>query len=152
MNRDAAIAAFQVHAWIHKFPWQHVETLAGLAEEAQFKAGDVIFREGDPADKFYFINAGDVGLEAQSGGRTVVVEVIHPGEEIGWSAMMDGGVRRFTARAQTDIYAIALTGYKLAEHCERNPAFGLVLMKHLVYIAAERLDATRLQLIQSSPR
>ena len=146
MNQEAALTALRAHPWIRNFPWQHLETLANLAEEVHFQPGDTIFREREAPDNFYFINGGEVRLECAMDGRQLTVERIHAGEEIGWSSLMDGGVRHFTARAETEVSAIALSGVKLREVCERNPAFGFVLMKHLLFIAAERLDATRLRL------
>lgn len=149
MNQDAALAALHAHPWIHNFPWQHLETLANLAEEVHFEPGHTIFQQGQPSDSFYFINGGEVRLECEVDGRQVTVETVHPGQEIGWSALMEGGERHFTAKAETDVYAVVLTGVRLREACERNPSFGFVLLKHLLFVAGERLDATRMELIQT---
>jgi hypothetical protein len=41
----------------------HLAILAEVAKEAQFKAGDVLFREGGPASQ-YLIESGKIALEA----------------------------------------------------------------------------------------
>jgi len=146
---DAALLVLRGHQWIHNFPWQHIETLARLAEEVHFAPGETIFRQGELSDIFYMITGGTVALEAVMDG-TQVVQSVRQGEEIGWSALMDGGVRHFTAKAATEVYALALAGPKLRETCERNPQFGYILMKHLLFIVAERLDATRMQLLEAT--
>jgi CRP/FNR family transcriptional regulator, cyclic AMP receptor protein len=149
MSPDRLLSALHAHPWIQGFTRQYIETLASVAEEVHFRPGQTIFREGDASDNFYFIIGGNVRLESRVDGSAVTVQVVGSGEEIGWSAMMEGGVRRFTAKADRDVYAIALSSAKLLEACERNASFGFVLMKHLLFVVAERLDATRLQLIHA---
>jgi CRP-like cAMP-binding protein len=147
---DAALSVLRGHQWIHNFPWQHIEILAGLAEEVHFVPGATIFRQGELSDIFYLITGGTVMLEAMMDGMPTAVQSVHQGAEIGWSALMDDGVRHFTAKAATEVYALALAGPKLHETCERNPQFGYGLMKHLLIVVAERLDAAHMQLLQAT--
>jgi CRP/FNR family cyclic AMP-dependent transcriptional regulator len=138
------------HQWIHNFPWQHIETVGNLAEEVEFRPGDTIFHQGERSDVFYMITSGNVSLETVMCGKAAIVQTLCQGEEIGWSALMDEGVRHFTAKATTHVHALALSGPKLRETCERNPHFGYLLMKHLLFVVAERLDSTRLQLLEAT--
>ena len=117
---DAALSVLRGHQWIHNFPWHHLETLASLAEEVHFAPGDTIFRQGELSDIFYMITGGTVTLEAVMDGMPIALQSVHQGEEIGWSALMDGGVRHFTAKAATEVYALAY----LVQNCAK-PASGI---------------------------
>ena len=60
--------------------------LAGCASNVHFDAGEVIFREGEPADAFYVVRHGTVALETpRARARPVMVETIDAGEVLGWS-------------------------------------------------------------------
>lgn len=48
-----------------------------------YDKGDVIFREGDPADRIYFIYAGRVKVTKSAGNRDIILEILGPGEAVG---------------------------------------------------------------------
>jgi len=127
---------------------RHLERLAGLAKEVRFKEGQVIFREGERHGRFYLLSEGEVALEA--GGSTLVQ--LKPGDAMGWSSLVgcEGGAH-FEARALTPVRALAFDGAQLAAACEADPAFGYFIMKALLGVVTERLDATRLQLAGDHP-
>ncbi|HUA19446.1 MAG TPA: cyclic nucleotide-binding domain-containing protein [Bryobacteraceae bacterium] len=120
-----------------------LERLAGLAKEARFKAGQVIFEEGQRHGRFFLLSEGGVALE--TGGR--VLAELQPGDALGWSSLsVSPGGAHFRARAVTPVRALAFDGAQLAAACEADPAFGYFIMKALLSVVTERLDATRLQL------
>ena len=42
---------------------QYLELLAGCASNVRFEAGESIYREGDPADRFWVVRHGRVALD-----------------------------------------------------------------------------------------
>ena len=65
---------------------EHLKILAGDAMHTQFTPGQIIFREGDPANRFYLIEEGRVSLESHRRDEVpVAVQVIGPGDVLGWS-------------------------------------------------------------------
>src|SRR5579883_2046704 len=60
ISRELFLGALGSHLG-HDEPWV-TERLAGLIEEDSLRAGDVLFRAGDPPDHYYFIRTGKVEL------------------------------------------------------------------------------------------
>jgi CRP-like cAMP-binding protein len=135
------------HEWARKLPWRQIEMLAKLAEERHFQPGEVLFQLGDIADHFYVIASGTVGMTLLWNANTFIAQAIIDREEIGWDALIEGAKRCFTAKAMTPVKALVLNGPKLLAECDRDPQFGLLLMKHLLRVVSERLDASRLLLL-----
>lgn len=121
---------------------KHLQKLLPLAHDATFNAGDIIFREGDRSRNLHLIVSGDIALES-SGTR---VQTLHAGEAMGWSALIPGTRTRFQARALTPVTTVAFSGDSLHAACDRDPEIGYALMKNLLELVTERLDATRMQL------
>ena len=111
----------------------HVKLIAECACHTQFDEGDVIFRQGDSANRFYLIERGTVQLEAalQSGERCVVAGTIGSGGVLGWSWLFEPYEWQFTARALTETTAIFFYGTVLREHCETDPSLGFELFKRM---------------------
>jgi CRP/FNR family cyclic AMP-dependent transcriptional regulator len=126
--------------------------LALLAEVAMFKefpAGEVIFREGDPANRFYLILEGEVALESAPPDRpAVILQTIGRDDVLGWSWLFPPYYWHFDARATVPTKAIFFYGTWLRENCERDRDFGYEMMKRMSAIMIERLQATRRKLAE----
>src|SRR5512138_1408588 len=81
-----------------------LELIAGCAKNVRFEAGDVVFREGDPADAFYVVRHGTVAIEAHAPPRpAMTIETIGAGEVIGWSWIVPPYRWNFDARALSQV-------------------------------------------------
>jgi CRP-like cAMP-binding protein len=113
-----------------------------------FRAGEFVFREGDNADSFYFIRQGKLVIETyvpQKG--PIAIQTREAGEVAGWSWMVPPYKWRFDARAVELTRAIALDGKCLRDKFEKDHDLGYELMKRFSVLIAQRLEATRLQLL-----
>ena len=126
-----------------------IEKLATLARPVGFARNEVIFREGDDCHDFYLLLDGRVALEIVSDGVPHRVHTLSAGDELGWSAVLMGQGKYFQARALEQVHALAFEGGDLIALCERDPTFGYKLMHRLLGVVAERLQATRLQLLDT---
>jgi CRP-like cAMP-binding protein len=75
------------------------EALAPLCRMRGYEKGETIFREGDPADRIYFVHIGRVKIVKAAGGRDVIIEIVGPGEPVGAVAVFER--RPFPASAVT---------------------------------------------------
>lgn len=121
--------------------------LLPLAEEQQFESGQLIFHEGDKSSFLHLIVSGEVALEMVAAGRRVRVQTLQAGEAMGWSALTADSHTHFQARALSPVSTIAFASERIRQACESDPAMGYVLMKRLLELVTERLDATRMQLL-----
>jgi CRP/FNR family transcriptional regulator, cyclic AMP receptor protein len=126
--------------------------LALLAEVAMFKefaTNEIIFREGDPANRFYLILDGEVAIEsAQRDGPSVVLQTVGRDDVLGWSWLFPPYYWHFDARATEPTKAIFFYGTWLRENCERDRDFGYEMMKRMSAVMIERLQATRRKLAE----
>lgn len=133
--------------------WPALEALAASAMHSQFAANEVIFKEGDPANRFYLLLSGRVVLEARvQDAAPVPIQTIEAGDVLGWSWMFPPFFWRFGARAIEPVEAIFFYGTRLREQAEDNPSIGYELMKRMTGVMLERLQATRQQLAQAQKK
>jgi CRP/FNR family transcriptional regulator, cyclic AMP receptor protein len=136
--------AAKEHELLKRLESRHLEKLAGLAREAEFRSGHIIFHQGEQASYFYLLTQGSVALESIAKGRRVTVQTLQAGDAMGWSAVTEPDhSAHFEARALTPVRAIAFDGAQLRAACESDPSFGYVMMRALLGLVTERLDAIR---------
>jgi CRP-like cAMP-binding protein len=122
--------------------------LAGCAGNVHFSAGDTLFRQGEPADVFYVVRHGSVALEIFVPTRgPVLIETIEPGEVIGWSWLFAPYRWHFDARALSTVRATGFDGACLRKKCDDDPVLGYDLMGRFAQVLMERLQWTRLRLL-----
>jgi CRP-like cAMP-binding protein len=116
----------------------------------RFNAGETIFREGDPANRFYLILSGKVAVESyvrEQGFK--VIQTIGTGEVLGWSWLFPPYYWHFDARAVESTEALFFYGTPLRTECETDHELGYELLKRMAEIMLQRLQATRRQLLES---
>jgi CRP/FNR family cyclic AMP-dependent transcriptional regulator len=122
--------------------------LAGCASNVHFDPGGVLFREGDEADTFYLVRGGSVALELFVPARgPITIETLESGEVAGWSWLFPPYRWHFDAKALTAVRATAFDGACLRGKCDADPALGYELMSRFAQVLIERLQWTRLRLL-----
>ena len=145
--KETILEMLRQHPFVAGFEAHHVEKLAGLATQIRFERDQVIFREGDDWPEFYLIVSGLVALEIAAPGHTFRVQTLFAGDELGWSALLMGKGKQFQARTLERVDALAFEGADLLAACQDDTHFGFILMQRLLGVVSERLQATRLQLL-----
>ena len=140
-------AVLRSHAFVAGFEPTHLDRLAAMAQEVRFDRDEVIFREGDEWPRFYLIVSGMVAVEMAAPDHTIRVQTLFAGDELGWSALLTGRGKYFQARTLERVEALAFDGDRLLAACREDAAFGFAFIYRLLAVVAERLQATRLQVI-----
>ena len=129
---------------------EQIHLMAGCAKNVVYPPQTFLFREGQNADEFYLIREGGLSLEVASpkfGG--IVIQTVHAGEILGWSWLFPPYRWHFDARTLEQVRATSLNGKCLREKCEKDPKLGFALMKRFAGVLVDRLQSTRLQLIEA---
>ncbi|MBM3880578.1 MAG: cyclic nucleotide-binding domain-containing protein [Verrucomicrobia bacterium] len=127
-------------------PYQQI--LAGCGRNVVFKTGAFVFREGDESREFYLLRAGKVAIEVDVPGRgAMIIQTLGEGDVLSWSWMVPPYKKRFDARAVELTRAIAFDGACIGKKCEADAKLGYEFFRRFTVVIAERLAATRLQLL-----
>ena len=127
---------------------EHLELIAGCAGTARAGAGEMLFLEGEPADRFFVLRRGTVALETRApAGPPLVIETLHPGEVVGWSWLVPPFHWHFDGRAVDDVRAIAFDAACLRGKADADPALGYDLLQRFAQVMVDRMQSARLRLL-----
>jgi CRP-like cAMP-binding protein len=125
-----------------------LELIAGCGSNVRFLEGETLFRQGDPADTFLVLRHGSITLETFVPTRgAVTIETLEAGEVVGWSWLFPPYRWHFDARATSLVRATSFDGACLRGKCEADPKLGYDLMSRFAQVVIERLQWTRLRLL-----
>jgi CRP/FNR family transcriptional regulator, cyclic AMP receptor protein len=126
---------------------EQLKGVAALGEQVEFADGGSLLVEGQPADAFFLIREGFVALQTESPAGVITIETLHNGDPVGWSWLFEPHLNHFDARSRGVTHAVRFDGAALNERCTQEPELGYELMRSFASVIVERLDATRLQLL-----
>ena len=122
--------------------------VCSCAKNVRFEAKQYLFHQGDPANEFYLLRHGHVALEIAAPGRGALsFQTLREGEVVGVSWLLPPYRWQYDAQALELTRAIAIDGACLRAKCESDHDLGYQVMKRVVSILIERLQATRLQIL-----
>jgi CRP/FNR family transcriptional regulator, cyclic AMP receptor protein len=147
-STPAVESIIKEHPFLQGLSPHQQRLLADCAMHVRFKEGQLIFREGDPANRFYLIQKGKVALESmvKDCGTRVILE-LGPGEVLGWSWLFPPYYWHFDARVVEPTEALFFYGTPLRDECESDHELGYELMKRCAAVMMGRLQAVRRQLL-----
>ncbi len=123
---------------------EHINWLAGQAEETRFDADQLVARQGERADRFFLLLEGSLGVEIPAiAGPKLEVTQLGPDQIFGWSWLIRPFKWHFNARALEPTRALDFDGKAILEHCEEDPEFGYALLKMFSYLMATRLESAQ---------
>lgn len=136
------------HPMFAGLPTGDLALIARCGQNVRLPWGAALFEEGGRADTFYVIRRGKIALETHApGSPTIVISTLGDGDVVGWSWLFPPYRWQFDGRVVEDTSAVALDGACLRERCDADPELGYRLMQRFARLAGERLQATRLQLL-----
>ncbi len=118
-----------------------VATVAAHLQARQLQAGEVLFREGEPADRLFVLTRGSVSILSapDRNGRTQRYLSVSPGMMLGETAMLDGGGRTASAVADAPTVVHALSLEALEAIGRSHPEVAVRLHRNVALHLAQRL-------------
>ena len=136
------------HPFLKDLEPEYLTLLAGCAMNVRFGEGSFLFREGEAADRCFLIREGKLALEIAAPGRgSIIVQTLGAGHVAGFSWLLEPHQWQFDGRAVEPVHAVALDGTCLSGKCADDPRLGFELTQLFARLAIQRLQATRLQLL-----
>ena len=147
MEKDIE-ALLTEHPFFKDMTTPHRTLIAGCGKNVGFNTGELLARTGEPANAFFAIRHGRMSIELHSPERgPLILQTLEAGDIVGWSWLFPPYHWKFDVRAVEQVRAISFDGACLRGKCERDPAMGYEFMKRFAQVFMERLEATRLQLL-----
>ena len=136
------------HPFFQGLDPQLVHAAARLARERRFDTGEMLVRDGDPAEWFFLIFQGKLALEVATPEKPhLTIQTIGPGEVLGWSWLVPPYLWRFDARALKPTRVLAIDGAAFRHTLATHPEHGYQFLVRLLPIIAQRLENTQIQLL-----
>ena len=136
------------HPFFKGMKEEDIRTIADCGEDANFEEGQIIFRQNEVAVRFFVLLEGTVSLEIQAGEQAPhVIQTRGPGDVFGWSWILPGEEWKFNARVIDPVKAIVIHTPCLYGKIENDSALGYELLRRFAGIMVDRLQATRMQLM-----
>ncbi len=123
--------------------------LRPLFLHCSYQSGNIIFRQGDPAEMLYIVMAGKVRIFFKpEDGPELTVSTINPGGVFGWSAVFGSVDYTSGAVCEKDVDLLCVRGDDLKNLCEDKPETGILIIERLAAVVAERLRSTHTQVVE----
>jgi CRP-like cAMP-binding protein len=127
--------------------------VADVAVPRSFRAGEVVFREGDDSDTCYIVRSGHArAVREHADGRQITLATFGSGDIFGELAMFDDERRSATVEAVDDLDVLGIPGIDFRSLLVRFPDIAVKLAIALgrrLRAANERLARQSFQTVQS---
>jgi CRP/FNR family cyclic AMP-dependent transcriptional regulator len=129
------------------------EQIAAISRVVEFPPDHLIFRQGEPGSTVYVVVEGAVSLEVKSPTGFRQTLTVGEGELLGWIPVLRAGDRIASARTLRPTRVVEIHMAQLFPLFETDARLAYDFMRATVFAVAQRLEATRLQLLDlySSP-
>jgi SulP family sulfate permease len=140
--KGAPTNARPLHEWLAEVlgSKEQGDFLARECVRLEVAAGDIVAKQGDPADAMHFIIDGRLSILVDTGDKQIRVRSLGPHTTVGEMGLISGQPRNATIRAEkaSVLYALSLDAYERIKL--ENPAIGQALLGYIVTVMSERLS------------
>ncbi|HSM24006.1 MAG TPA: cyclic nucleotide-binding domain-containing protein [Anaerolineaceae bacterium] len=120
-----------------------IQQIKPLMVFCSFPADMVLFEQGDRADNFYILIAGEVALHFKPyDGPSLVMSKITSGGIFGWSAALNREKYSAAAITTSETRAIKMKASDLKKLCAKDPVVGTLFLDRLVGVISEKLQVS----------
>lgn len=120
---EAVIAAIQERCFLSTYP-----------------KGEIVFEEGEPGDRMYLIESGQVKVYSEEKGQEKLLSYLGPGSFFGETALLTGEPRNSTVQVMLDAELVVISKRDLEELVRAHPSLGLELSRELGRRLAHQLQ------------
>lgn len=102
---------------------EKIRQIAHRATRMSLNPGDVLFKEGDFADAYYFLLSGKINLSTGSGEKNKILKRLEAPAFFGEAALMNNMRRNANAQAETECELILITKVTVLEVIQNHTDF-----------------------------
>ena len=144
MSNQSIAEYLSAHEFFSELSEDVLKFLCECASAREIKKEQILFRQGERADKFYVIRNGRISVQIPAlMGPTLEIQALGQDQVLGWSWLISPYQWNFQAKAEEDSELLEFDGTAVLARCEQEPKFGYELLKRFAALMSERLDAAR---------
>src|ERR1019366_2527579 len=126
-----------------------LQRISGLCHTRHLRAGEMLFRKGDPGDSLFGLRRGQIRIETgASGGSRLTLNFMGPGDLFGEVAVLDGQSRTADATVGEPSELFVLRREDFLSFLEREPRVAIKIIQLLcqrIRWQSERMEESVLQ-------
>jgi CRP/FNR family cyclic AMP-dependent transcriptional regulator len=127
---------------------EQLHSVARIAEELRFQAGELILRKGEPADRVYIVIRGGAEVFVNVGPadeRCIPITTVSEGEVLGWTALVEER-RAASAQAFAETTLLAIDGNALRDLFAHDRDLAAKIVWQVARVISDRLSRMDYQL------
>jgi CRP/FNR family cyclic AMP-dependent transcriptional regulator len=145
-------APFNEFILFQNLPAEMLDQFAKISNEETYHSGDMVFREGDHADKLHFLLSGNITLKVKLTSRpeSITVSAVNQRyESFGWSGIVPPFHYTASAVCEEDCRVLTIPGEAFLNVLKSSPEAGFLVMQRITEIIASRLRNSRQALLKT---
>jgi len=144
MSNQSTTGYLSAHEFFSEFSDDVLKFLCECSSTREIKKGQILFRQGEHADKFYVVRNGRISIQMPAiMGPTLEIQTLGKDQVLGWSWLISPYQWNFQTKAEEDSELLQFDGTAILARCEQEPKFGYELLKKFAGLMSVRLNAAR---------
>lgn len=150
MSEQVDLDTLRTVPYLAELSEQELQKISSIAKMEDHPADSIIFKQGSPESRIFFVLSGLVGLELQTPNNgSLCIQTIGRGELLGWTPLLSETPMTASARVLRDSRVVALDAAKLLDLCRQDCQLGCSMMRKTAQALAKRLNATRQHMLHA---
>lgn len=144
MSNQSSTEYLSAHEFFSEFSDDVLKFLCECSSTREIKKGQILFRQGENADKFYVVRSGRISIQMPAiMGPTLEIQTLDKDQVLGWSWLISPYKWNFQTKAEEDSELLQFDGAAILARCEQEPKFGYELLKKFAALMSVGLNAAR---------
>ena len=148
MSNQSITEYLSAHEFFSEFSDDVLKFLCECSSMREIKKGQILFLQGEHADKFYVVRSGRISLQMPAiMGPTLEIQAVDEDQVLGWSWLISPYKWNFQTKAEDDSELLQFDGAAILARCEQDPKLGFELVKKFAALMSMGLNAARLKMM-----
>ena len=148
MNNQSITEYLSAHEFFSEFSDDVLKFLCECSSMREIKKGQILFLQGEHADKFYVVRSGLISIQMPAiMGPTLEIQTVNEDQVLGWSWLISPYQWNFQTKAEDDSELLQFDGAAILAQCEQDPKLGFELVKKFAALMSVGLNAARLKMM-----
>jgi len=148
MSNQSITEYLSAHEFFSGFSNDDLKFLCEYSSTREIKKGQILFLQGENADRFYVVRNGRISLQMPAiMGPALEIQTVDEDQVLGWSWLISPYQWNFQTKAEDDSELLQFDGAAILARCEQDPKLGFELVKKFAALMSVGLNAARLKMM-----